>query len=86
MSKTYLFILGRHPTLSVAELTRTVPALTILAVHDGVCIGTCSELLPGFINTLGGTIKIAEVVGRAGTMPEIPFEMLRLHLPRVPEG
>lgn len=57
----YAFVLGRHPALSVAELVRAIPDLVIESVVDSICIGNCSELPVGFINKIGGTIKIVAI-------------------------
>ena len=77
----YAFIMGRNPTLSVAELVRAVPGLAIEAAVGGVAIGACPELAAGFINLLGGTVKIAEVVAEFKSPDRISAETLRDILP-----
>jgi len=81
MGKPYAFILGRHPALSVAELLRTVPHLDIEAVTGGVCLAACDPLPPGFLNRLGGTVKIAEVLATFQSLSQVNGELLRTHLP-----
>lgn len=77
----YAFILGRHPSLSVAELTRAINGLVITEMVDNVALGDCPELPEGFINLLGGTIKIAAIAGEYRALAQINSETLRNALP-----
>ena len=77
----YAFILGRHPALSVAELVRTIPNLTIESIIDGVCIGNCDNLPAGFINKIGGTIKIAALEAEKKLIQDINADTLRGLIP-----
>jgi tRNA G10 N-methylase Trm11 len=54
---SYLFILGRTPDLAFAELQTFLPDVT--RISEGVA--TSSHTVP--IEKLGGTIKIAEIIG-----------------------
>lgn len=77
----YAFTLGRHPSLSVAELARAVNGLVIDEVVDNIAIGSCPELPPGFINLLGGTVKIAVIASEHRDIAQITSETLRDALP-----
>jgi tRNA G10 N-methylase Trm11 len=77
----YAFILGRNPSLSVAELVRAVPSFTLEGVYDEVAVGSCPELAPGFINLLGGTVKIAAIDSECRNIAQITSETLRAALP-----
>ncbi len=77
----YAFVLGRHPALSVAELTRAIPDLVIESVTDGICIANCSELADGFINKIGGTIKIAALDTEKKSLRDITANALRGLIP-----
>ena len=77
----YAFALGRHPSLSVAELIRAIPDLVIEAIEGGVAIGSCPELVEGFLNLLGGTIKIAKIDAEYKTLDKISVAVLRNFLP-----
>jgi len=77
----YAFALGRHPTLSVAELVRAVPGITLESVENGICVGNCPELAPDFINKLGGTIKIIVIDKEIGSLSEINAALLRKLIP-----
>jgi tRNA G10 N-methylase Trm11 len=77
----YAFALGRHPTLSIAELIHAVPGLTIETIDGGVAIGACPELAPGFLNLLGGTIKIAALDAEFKTLDKANAATLRDFLP-----
>ncbi len=77
----YAFILGRNPSLSVAEITRAVPGLVLEWVSDGIAVGNCPELPPGFLNLLGGTVKIAAIVSEHRNVGQITSEVLRAALP-----
>jgi len=77
----YAFALGRHPSLSVAELIRAIPDLVIEAIEGGVAIGSCPELVEGFLNLLGGTIKIAKIDAEYKTLDKISAAVLRNFLP-----
>jgi len=79
--KQYAFILGRHPALSVAELIRTVPGIKIAGIAEEACMAACAELAPGFLNRLGGTIKIAEEVRAVDSLTAINADVLRSLLP-----
>ncbi len=81
----YIFALGRHPSLSVAELTKAIKDLNIESVTDGTCVASCSELPTGFINNLGGTIKIVKVDAEMKSADKINAGVLRNFLP-VREG
>jgi tRNA G10 N-methylase Trm11 len=81
MSKTYAFILGRHPALSVSELIRAVPGITITGLAGEACLAECDELSPGFLRRLGGTIKLVEVLAQLDAPPELTAELMRTHLP-----
>ena len=59
----YLFVLGRDPELSVAEIeavleTRNI-LFKILDTTSSVLLLETQKKLPSLINSLGGTIKIA---------------------------
>lgn len=77
----YAFVLGRHPALSIAELTRVIPDLTIESVVDSICIGNCAELPTGFINKIGGTIKIAAIDTEKKSLGDITANVLRGLIP-----
>jgi tRNA G10 N-methylase Trm11 len=77
----YAFALGRHPSLSVAEIIRAVPDLALEWVGDGIGIGNCPELSQGFINQLGGTIKIAAIDEEHRALEQVSAETLRNLLP-----
>lgn len=77
----YAFALGRLPALSVAELVRAINGLSIESVTDSVAIGNCPDLPPGFINLLGGTIKIIAVDAEMKSTDGINADVLRNFLP-----
>jgi len=77
----YLFILGRTPALSLAEALRAVPGAKILSLAAPAAEIECDPLTPGFLNLLGGTIKIAEVIGDYKHLGELTPEILRDAIP-----
>ncbi len=77
----YAFALGRHPTLSVAELVRAIPNITLESAENGICVGSCSELAPGFINKLGGTIKVIAIDKEIESLGEIDAALMRKLIP-----
>ena len=77
----YAFALGRHPTLSVAELIRAIPGITLESAENGICVANCPELAPDFINKLGGTIKIIAVDKEIESLGEINAALLRKLIP-----
>jgi tRNA G10 N-methylase Trm11 len=77
----YAFILGRHPALSLAELVKAVPNLTIGSVVAGVAIGEADKINPSLINQLGGTIKIAEISSATDKIANVNQTMLERAIP-----
>ena len=77
----YAFALGRHPSLSVAELTRAIPNITLESAENGICVGSCSELAPDFLNKLGGTIKVIAIDKEIESLGEISADFLRRIIP-----
>jgi tRNA G10 N-methylase Trm11 len=77
----YIFILGRQPALSVAEIVRAVPNSKVLSVTTEAATVECEPLTAGFLNSLGGTIKIAEVVSEHDNAAAITAEVLRDTIP-----
>jgi len=77
----YAFALGRHPALSVAELTRAIPNITLESAENGICVGNCAELAPDFLNKLGGTIKVIAINKEIESLGEISAEFLRKLIP-----
>jgi tRNA G10 N-methylase Trm11 len=77
----YIFILGRNPALSVAEIIRAVPGADILSVSNETAVVECEPLSPGFLNLLGGTIKIAEAVSEFNDAAAVNEEILRETIP-----
>ena len=77
----YAFALGRHPTLSIAEIVRAIPDISIESAENGVCVARCSELAPEFINKLGGTIKIVAIDKEIGSLGEIDAALFRKLIP-----
>lgn len=77
----YVFVLGRHPSLSVAEIARTIPGAVIEAVENGFCLINCEELAENFLNRLGGTIKITKVAAELRDLRQIDAALLRKTLP-----
>jgi tRNA G10 N-methylase Trm11 len=77
----YVFALGRHPTLSVAELTRAIPGITVESAENGICAANCPELAPEFINKLGGTIKMIVIDKEIGSLGDINAALLRKLIP-----
>jgi len=77
----YAFAMGRHPSLSVAELVRAIPDLTLESAEGGICVGNCGELAPEFINKIGGTIKIIAIDKEIGSLGEISAAFLRKLIP-----
>src|SRR5512133_2485553 len=77
----YAFVLGRHPALSVAELRRASPDLTIESVIDGICIGACAALPTAFINKIGGTIKIAALDTEKKSLRDVTANVMRGLIP-----
>ena len=73
--------MGRHPTLSVAELTRAIPGITVESAENGICAAKCPELAPDFINKLGGTIKIIIIDKEVESLSEINAALLRKLIP-----
>jgi len=77
----YAFAMGRHPTLSVAEIVRAIPNITLESAENGICVGSCAELAPGFINKLGGTIKVIAIDKEIKSLGEINADFLRRIIP-----
>jgi tRNA G10 N-methylase Trm11 len=77
----YAFALGRHPTLSVAELVRAIPDITLESAENGICVGNCPELAPEFINKLGGTIKVIAIDKEIESLSEIDASLMRKLIP-----
>ncbi len=77
----YIFILGREPALSIAEIMRAVPNVEIINVSTETAVLECEPLTPGFLNMLGGTIKIAEVVSEFNDAAALNEEILRAAIP-----
>ena len=62
MSHTYLFILGRTPELSFFELRTVLPDVERI----GESVAVSAHAVP--IGRLGGTIKIAEIIGNPSSL------------------
>ena len=67
--KQTLFIFGRTPGLSLAELTSFYPEATLLRPDIAVISGTI-ENPQDIIHTLGGTVKIVETMGDVEELSE----------------
>ena len=77
----YLFVLGRDPELSVAEIeavleTRKIP-FKLLETTQTILLLETQKKLPSLINILGGTIKIAEVLTSETRIDRIEYELQR---------
>ena len=60
----YIFILGHNPKLSVAEITAVLPSASIVEQTDSFLVLESETLdCAALMKRLGGTIKIAEVIG-----------------------
>src|SRR3989338_3604777 len=75
----YLFVLGRDPELSVAEIeavleTRNI-LFKILDTTSSVLLLETQKKLPSLINTVGGKIKIAEVLTSETSIDRIEYEL-----------
>ncbi len=60
MMHDFIFLLGREPDLSIAELRSLFGEVTILG--DFALIKTQQNIVDTYAKTLGGTIKIGRVV------------------------
>ena len=63
----YAFILGRNPQLSRAEILAVLPQVKIVSQTDSFLLVDLPAAIDGaaLLNQLGGTIKIAEVIGNS---------------------
>jgi len=60
----YIFILGNNPELSVAEIQAVVPNIEIIEKNDRFLVAKSEQIdCSAVMQKLGGTIKIAEVIG-----------------------
>lgn len=77
----YLFILGRNPVLSISEIIAAMPTAKIESADDEIAVVVANELAAGFLNVLGGTIKIALVDAEFDSPTAINAEVMRNYLP-----
>ncbi len=68
---TYLFVFGRTPKLAFLELHHLLASATLVA-HQ-VALGETSEDPGALMNLLGGTVKIARVLGQKRTWEASDF-------------
>lgn len=84
MNRKYLFILGRNPELSTAELEsffrkNNADFRKIELINNGLLIELSSMPKKGIIEKLGGTISIGEVIAE-GNLKEIVQELDKINL------
>jgi tRNA G10 N-methylase Trm11 len=79
----YAFVLGREPALSTAEILSLLKSRGVgfdpkdcLFSNSILMVETEAELGPEFFHDLGGSIKIAEVLGASTQLEENLFEAL----------
>ena len=81
--KKYLFVLGRDPLLSIAEIfvflkSRNISFRLTAKENDAVLIE--SDLNPEIIEKLGGTVKIAEMFFEGNSLKEIEEQVNKKEL------
>ncbi len=60
----YVFIIGSHPELSTDEVMAVVPGATLLKSTSEYCVIESAPIdCEAILNRMGGTIKIAQVIG-----------------------
>ena len=79
----YLFILGRNPELSIAELKAVFPRVDFERRDNAVLAEFQETLDAGFIDKLGGVISIGIVLGENGDLEskELYYDHLLEELP-----
>src|SRR3989344_1309384 len=82
--KLYLFVLGRDPELSKAEIESFLQSnnseFEILDSDDNIAVIKLNKFNPNFADQLGGTIKIAEVISNTDDISEIEFNLEKANL------
>ena len=79
----YIFILGREPELSVAEIAAVAKREDVTLVWQHITARFAlveAELPDNFMTQLAGTVKLAQVLGRVATSPSAVGELVQATL------
>jgi len=75
MEKLYLFVLGRDPELSIIEIESFLQSKNInyeiLDTNKNIAAIKLSQFETSFVDYLGGTIKVGEVISNTNKLDEI---------------
>jgi len=85
----YVFILGRNPELSAAEIKAVLPQAKVILENDSFLVLEIGDEVPGqarddkggcqvLLNRLGGTIKIGKIIGQEITADIIAGEIQQM--------
>ncbi len=86
--KTYACILGSHPAISVAEITKVIAPNTIIIASDSICLFESSKPIDAqtLQTTLGGTIKVVEILQTLNTKNVAASHLTKTYLPFAHDG